>query len=86
VAVRPNSWYQARFSCRLTGNPVKRGRIAALRASIVESGDSDPASRFTLARSTPMQPGVHFLNDATDELFQPVQRRFAAKSWSSFQS
>ena len=48
-------------------NPVKRGRIAALGASIVESGDSDPASAFTLAAEYAMQPGVHFLNDATDE-------------------
>ena len=48
-------------------NPVKRGRIAALGAAIVESGDSDPASAFTLAAEYAMQPGVHFLNDATDE-------------------
>jgi len=48
-------------------NPVKRGRIAALGASIVESADSDPASAFTLAAEYAMQPGVHFLNDATDE-------------------
>jgi threonine dehydratase len=48
-------------------NPVKRGRIVALGASIVESGDSDPASAFTLAAEYAMQPGVHFLNDATDE-------------------
>jgi threonine dehydratase len=48
-------------------NPVKRGRIAALGASIVESADSDPASAFTLAAEHAMQPGVHFLNDATDE-------------------
>src|ERR1700682_1965149 len=48
-------------------NPVKRGRIAALGASIVESADIDPASAFTLAAEHAMQPGVHFLNDATDE-------------------
>ena len=48
-------------------NPVKRGRIAALGASIVESADSDPASAFALAAEYAMQPGVHFLNDATDE-------------------
>src|ERR1700687_1269393 len=48
-------------------NPVNRGRIAALGASIVESADSDPASAFTLAAEYAMQPGVHFLNDATDE-------------------
>jgi threonine dehydratase len=48
-------------------NPVKRGRIAALGAAIVESGDSDPASAFTLVAEYAKQPGVHFLNDATDE-------------------
>jgi len=48
-------------------NPVKRGRIAALGAAIVESGGSDLASAFTLAVEYAKQPGVHFLNDATDE-------------------
>jgi len=48
-------------------NPVKLGRIKALGAAIVESGDSDPASAFTLAAEYAKQPGVHFLNDATDE-------------------
>jgi threonine dehydratase len=48
-------------------NPVKRGRIAALGAAIVESGGSDLASAFTLAAEYAKQPGVHFLNDATDE-------------------
>src|SRR5258708_6528130 len=48
-------------------NPVKRARIAALGAAIVESGDSDPASAFTLVAEYAKQPGVHFLNDATDE-------------------
>jgi threonine dehydratase len=48
-------------------NPVKRGRIVALGAAIVESGDSDLASAFTLAAEYAKQPGVHFLNDATDE-------------------
>src|SRR5712664_3937955 len=48
-------------------NAVKRGRIAALGAAIVESGDGDLASAFTLAAEYAMQPGVHFLNDATDE-------------------
>jgi threonine dehydratase len=47
-------------------NPVKRGRIAALGAAIVESGDRDPASAFALAAEYAKQPGVHFLNDATD--------------------
>jgi len=48
-------------------NPVKRGHIAALGAVIVESGDSDPASAFTLVAEYAKQPGVYFLNDATDE-------------------
>jgi len=48
-------------------NPVKRGRIAALGAAIVESGGSDLASAFMLAADYAKQPGVHFLNDATDE-------------------
>jgi len=48
-------------------NPVKRARIAALGAVIVESGDSDPASTFTLVAEYSKQAGVHFLNDATDE-------------------
>jgi threonine dehydratase len=47
-------------------NPVKRGRIAALGAAIVESGGSDLASAFTLAAEYAEQPGVYFLNDATD--------------------
>jgi threonine dehydratase len=48
-------------------NPVKRRRIAGLGAAIVESGGSDLASAFTLAAENAKQPGVHFLNDATDE-------------------
>jgi threonine dehydratase len=48
-------------------NPVKRGRIAALGAAIVESGGGDLASAFALAAEYAKQPGVHFLNDATDE-------------------
>jgi threonine dehydratase len=47
-------------------NPVKRSRIAALGAAIVESGGSDLASAFTLAAEHAKQPGVYFLNDATD--------------------
>lgn len=47
-------------------NPVKRGRIAALGAAIVESGGSDLASAFQLAAEYAKQPGVYFLNDATD--------------------
>jgi threonine dehydratase len=47
-------------------NPVKRGRIASLGAVIVESGGSDLASAFELASEHAKQPGVYFLNDATD--------------------
>ena len=47
-------------------NPVKRGRIAALGAAMVESGGSDLASAFELAAEYAKQPGVFFLNDATD--------------------
>jgi len=47
-------------------NPVKRGRIAALGAAIVESADSDPASAYGLAAEYAKRPGVYFLNDATD--------------------
>lgn len=48
-------------------NPVKRGRIAALGAAIVESGGGDLASAFQLATEYAKQPGVYFLNDATDQ-------------------
>ena len=47
-------------------NPVKRGRIAALGAEIVESGGADLAAAFELAAVYARRPGVYFLNDATD--------------------
>lgn len=47
-------------------NPVKQARIAALGASIVESGGGDLASAFALAGEYAKLPGVFFLNDATD--------------------
>ncbi len=47
-------------------NPVKRARIESLGAAIVESGGSDLASAFELASEQAKQPGVYFLNDATD--------------------
>jgi threonine dehydratase len=47
-------------------NAVKRARIEALGAAIVESGESDLASAFKLAWKQAKQPGVYFLNDATD--------------------
>jgi threonine dehydratase len=58
---------KARIFLPANCNPVKRGRIAALGAAIVESGGSDCASAFTLAAEYAKRPGVHFLNDATDE-------------------
>jgi threonine dehydratase len=47
-------------------NPVKRGRIASLGAEIVEAGGADLAAAFELAAEYRKQPGVYFLNDATD--------------------
>ncbi|MFI5094857.1 MAG: threonine/serine dehydratase [Candidatus Acidiferrales bacterium] len=47
-------------------NPVKRGRIAALGAEIVENGAADLAAAFELATEYAKRPGVYFLNDATD--------------------
>jgi len=47
-------------------NPVKRARIEALGAAIVESGGSDLASTFQLASEDAKRPGLYFLNDATD--------------------
>jgi len=47
-------------------NPVKRGRIAALGAEIIESGGGDLAAAFELAAEYAKRPGVYFLNDATD--------------------
>ncbi len=47
-------------------NPVKRGRIEALGAAIVESGENDLASAFALAAELAKQADVYFLNDATD--------------------
>jgi threonine dehydratase len=48
-------------------NPVKRARIAALGAEIVESSGTDLASAFVLAKEYAARSGVYFLNDATDE-------------------
>jgi len=57
---------KARIFLPANCNPVKRGRIAMLGAAIVESGGGDLASAFTLAAEYAKQPGVYFLNDATD--------------------
>jgi threonine dehydratase len=58
---------KARIFLPANCNPVKRGRIGSLGAAIVESRDSDPASAFALTAEHARQPGVFFLNDATDE-------------------
>src|SRR2546421_648699 len=57
---------KARIFLPANCNPVKRGRISGLGAAIVESGGGDLASAFALAAEYAKQPGVHFLNDATD--------------------
>jgi threonine dehydratase len=57
---------KARIFLPTNCNPVKRGRIASLGAAIVESGGGDLASAFALAAEYAKQPGVYFLNDATD--------------------
>jgi len=47
-------------------NPVKRKRIVDLGARSVEAGGADLAHAFQLASEYSSQPGVYFLNDATD--------------------
>ena len=56
----------ARIFLPTNPNPVKRGRIAALGAEILESGGSDLASGFVQAAEYAKKAGVYFLNDATD--------------------
>src|SRR5882762_4639191 len=58
---------KARIFLPANCNPVKRGRVVALGAAIVESRDDDPASAFALVAEYAKQPGVFFVNDATDE-------------------
>jgi threonine dehydratase len=58
---------KARIFLPVNCNPVKRARIAGLGAAIVESGGGDLASAFALAAEYAKQPGVYFMNDATDE-------------------
>src|SRR5216684_2228983 len=58
---------KARIFLPANCNPVKRGRIVALGAAITESEDSDPASAFALVAEYAKEPGVFFLNDASDE-------------------
>jgi threonine dehydratase len=47
-------------------NPVKRARIAALGAKIIEVGGADLAAAFEQALAYSRNEGVFFLNDATD--------------------
>src|SRR5882762_5389521 len=57
---------KARIFLPTNCNPVKRSRIASLGAAIVESGGGDLASAFGQDAEYAKQPGVYFLNDATD--------------------
>ncbi len=65
------------FAARLSGipatiflpenpNPVKRARISALGARIVEAGDVDLPAAFERASTYSRAQGIYFLNDATD--------------------
>jgi len=47
-------------------NPVKRARIAALGAKIVEAGSADLSGAFQEARTYSRADDIYFLNDATD--------------------
>jgi threonine dehydratase len=47
-------------------NPVKRARIAALGAAIVEKGSEDLARAWKEAKDYSRKTGAYFLNDATD--------------------
>jgi len=47
-------------------NPVKRARIAALGAAIVEKGSEDLAAAWKAAEEYSQRTGAYFLNDATD--------------------
>ncbi len=47
-------------------NPVKRARIAALGAAIVEKGSEDLAAAWKAAEEYAHDTGAYFLNDATD--------------------
>jgi threonine dehydratase len=47
-------------------NPVKRDKIRELGARIVESGGADCAHAFQQAAEYSRDPGIYFLNDATD--------------------
>jgi len=58
---------RARIFLPVGCNPVKRGRIAALGAEIVESGGTDLASASALASEYAQRAGVYFLNDAVDK-------------------
>src|SRR5438270_1286814 len=47
-------------------NPVKRARIAAFGAKIVEAGDPDLKAAFDRAAAYSLRQEAFFLNDATD--------------------
>ena len=60
------SGIEARIFLPRNPNPVKRARIAALGAQIVEAGGEDLANAFAEADAYSQRDGVYFLNDATD--------------------
>ena len=60
------SGIEARIFLPKNPNPVKRARIAALGAKIVEAGGDDLADAFVEADAYSRREGVYFLNDATD--------------------
>jgi threonine dehydratase len=57
---------EARIFLPRNPNPVKRTRIAALGAKIVEAGGDDLADAFAEADTYSRRDGIYFLNDATD--------------------
>ncbi len=56
----------ARIYLPRSANPVKREKIAALGARIVDVGGPDLNAAFQEARSYSEKAGAYFLNDATD--------------------
>ena len=60
-------------------NPVKRARIAALGAKIVELGGDDLAAAFEEVSAYSRRDGVYFLNDATDPVLTAGPGSIAAE-------
>ena len=57
---------RARIYLPRNANPVKREKIAALGANIIDVDGTDLNAAFQEARSYSEKAGVYFLNDATD--------------------